>query len=552
MNANSKRRFFRTQSLDTFNAMTMAPRFGRVSRGFGFLFVPFLLLFLLTVIWRGGPDFGHYVEWAEAFRQGGPQVFLLSGHTLSPLGVPVTQWSPGPGLFFALCPPACQRLISLEQQAMWTGWAFTVLFWWAMFKLLYLAVDGDLRWTVYGILIATIGTHLGFYSRSYGSETFSQAFFAVMVYWVLSRREWHLLDTLVVGCLASFLLINRAQLVIYVLPLLAIMAWALWRTRATRGLLSNVVLIVAPFLALLIGFIQVAIVNRWMTGSFLHSVYAFGNATFNSLDFRRPELLAALFHPWHGLLSYHPFYALGLVALLFMLFQSRTRWSRFFYASYFLVILANVYLQASWYVWWMGGRTFGMRGLSLAAVILVPALIRLMHLRELRNKSNVLLSILVLVTCAWSAVLLFANLYGESFFIFMTYRDMSQFYLNQIGTLRLPLLLIGALCSAILVVSTVRARRLDRSPDHFAEQFKANPPLIISLLLLAPMLLYVLVRYCLDRYAGPLGIPLEWVPYLALLAVPFAILFIVMFLMAIPRPQQDECTMGLSCTDQPI
>ena len=546
---NPKLRFFRTQHLGAFGA-AMVPRFGRVLPRF--LIVPLLLLLLLTAIWRGGPDFGNYLTWARAFRQGDPQEILSAGFTLSPLGVPLTQWSHGPGLLFALCPPACQQLITFEQQANWTGWAFTVLFWWAMFKLLYLAAEGDLRWTVYGILVAAIGTQLGFYSRSYGSETFSQAFLAVMVYWVLSRREWRILDTLLVGCLASLLLINRAQLVIYALPLLAMMVWALWRTRATRSSLNTVALLVAPLLALLLGFLQVAAVNRWMTGNLLHSVYAFGNATFSSLDFRRPELLAVLIHPWHGLLSFHPFYMLGFITLLFLLFQSGSWRAKLLCAAYLFVILANVYLQASWYVWWLGRRTFGMRGVSLAGVILVPVLIRFMRQREMRNKSNALPAILVLVTCVWSAVLFFAALYGEYLVAFMTYGDLLQFYSSQVDVLRIPLFVTFATLCAILLAPSTISVMLRRSPGRFIEQLKASPSLIISLVLLAPAFLYPLMRYSLDRYAGQLAIPLEWVPYLALLAIPLAMLLMVMFLTAVPAFQRDEHLSRLSRTHQPI
>src|SRR5262249_28085006 len=48
------------------------------------------------------------------------------------------------------------------------------------------------------------------------------------------------------------------------------------------------------------------------------------------------------------------------------------------------VLLMHIYIHAAWYCWWLGGFTFGMRGLAIASVALVPVFIR--HLdRELQK-----------------------------------------------------------------------------------------------------------------------------------------------------------------------
>ncbi len=198
---------------------------------------PYLLVGLLLILFRAaavtGPDFDHYMHWSRAFQTLDTRIFLDEGHTLSPLGVPLSQWSHGPGLLYALCPVGCAQWMSPDRQALWISWIVTAAFWWAMVGLLRRASYGDPQWVIYGVLVAVVGTQLGFYSRSYASETLSQAVFALLALWVVTRRDWRALDALVVGCLAGLLAIIRSQLVIYALPLLALLAFDLWRTRGT-------------------------------------------------------------------------------------------------------------------------------------------------------------------------------------------------------------------------------------------------------------------------------------------------------------------------------
>ena len=105
-----------------------------------------------------------------------------------------------------------------------------------------------------------------------------------------------------------------------------------------------------------------------MTGSLLGSPYSFGDGAFRSLDFARPELAAVLLHPWHGLLTHHPLYAVGFAALIVLIVRVRSLPERLFWLSCAIVIVLHVYSQAAWYVWWLGKQTFGMRGLGVSAV----------------------------------------------------------------------------------------------------------------------------------------------------------------------------------------
>ena len=55
---------------------------------------------LLLVIATGGPDCLEYLDWSNAAQDA--DIFRIPEQQRSPMGVPLTQWSHGPGMFFAL------------------------------------------------------------------------------------------------------------------------------------------------------------------------------------------------------------------------------------------------------------------------------------------------------------------------------------------------------------------------------------------------------------------------------------------------------------------
>jgi hypothetical protein len=463
-----------------------------------------------------------YLEWAQAFGQLDTKVFLATGHTLSPMGVPLTQWSHGPGLVLSVVAAISGQFNQPDAAVLWIGRGLIVVFWWAMFTLLRQAAYGDVQRAVYGVLVGILGTHLGFYSRSFSSETLSQTFLAVMSVWVLTRRRWRILDTLVVGCLAGLLVITRWQLLIYVIPLFGVMYYHIWKARGEQSSWMTLLLVATPLIPLFAGLAQIGLTNRWMTGDFLRSPYSFGAGTFRSLDFTHPELAAILFHPWHGLLSYHPLYLLGFIALVLLIFQSRSRAEGLFYIGYVLVIVAHVYLQAAWYAWWLGSLTFGMRGLSIAAVVLVPAIVRFMREREGRKKSNTLFGTLVLAACLWSTPLLLANLRSET--EFTTYSALFGSYANLARALLPALLVLGLTLVPVLSIKRVTTNRfLRRLHEAVTSSVHKRPILSISLLILLPIGLYGLIAYTLSKYSGRFGLNTEFPAYLALVTIPLGV-----------------------------
>jgi hypothetical protein len=64
-------------------------------------------------------------------------------------------------------------------------------------------------------------------------------------------------------------------------------------------------------------------------------------------------------------------------------------------------LLLHLYVQAAWYCWWLGTKTFGMRGLTTGAVLLVPLLAHTLRQRSRGGLGIAPLIAAVSVSSSW-------------------------------------------------------------------------------------------------------------------------------------------------------
>ena len=331
----------------------------------------------------GGADFGRYRQWAVALRGG--DIFLIGSSVGSPLGIPLTHWSPGPGMLFVVPWLVLGNVVDANLAPLVAGWLSTLLFWWAYFRILAWASRGTFALTAFGAGAAFLGTHAGFLSRSHASESLAIAFVAVLVASAVDPDEGLVASSLTVGCSTALLVAIRAHYAVYALPALLLAAGRIFdldfarssidrdsNEGARRRLVAGLLLL-AP---LLIAVFQQGVVNRWMTGSVASSPYVFGDSAFRSVNWLDPLFFPVVAHPWHGLLVYHPLYALAFVAAVICLIRSTSRREKILWAAAIVAVAINLWIQAAWHVWWLGTGTYGMRGMAPAAVVLVPAVVR--------------------------------------------------------------------------------------------------------------------------------------------------------------------------------
>jgi len=373
---------------------------------------------------HGGPDFRRYNEWLKAFAS--YDILRIKSTVLSPVGVPVTQWSYAP----ALMSDAIGRALSLlpvEIGVLTVPWLAALAFWWALIGLVRLVTRGDPLLLALTVGAAFVGTQAGYYSIHHSSEIFALACFAVAAFWALSAGPERLRDSLIIGVACGLLLIVRVNLIMYVPLPLAARALIVWRGhggRLNRAVVFHAVALGLPLLAYAA---QLSLFNYWMTGSASQSPYVYGGGDFRSVDLAHPLLGTTLFHSWHGLLSYHPLFALGPLALAALALRRELPISERLLSGYaLLAMFAQFYMQASWWCWWLGTGTFGCRTLALAGVLVVVALARwLFLLKKSATRKDLTYALMLLgftaAACFWSLLLF---LQGDS--NYLTWRELLE------------------------------------------------------------------------------------------------------------------------------
>jgi hypothetical protein len=358
---------------------------------------------------RNGADFGRYSQWPKAFSSS--NILKLQSVTLSPVGVPTTQWSHAPGLITDAIERTLSIVPALKIGLPTAAWLAAIAFWWAMIGLVRLVTRGDPLLFALTLAVAFIGTHAGFYSIFVSSEIFSLAGFAVAAFWVLSSGPERVRDSLIIGVACGLLLSIRVNLASYVLLPLVTRAIAVFRGHGSRPNKAVAFHALALGVPLLVYVAQLSFFNYWMTGNPSKSPYVFGDGTFRSIDLAHPLFGTALFHSWHGLLSYHPLFLLGAIALgALAVRRDLPQFERILAGSALLALLAQLYLQASWWCWWSGTGTFGNRTLAVGGVLVVLALARWLLILQQDGTRRSLTSALVLLgltaaSCFWSFLL---------------------------------------------------------------------------------------------------------------------------------------------------
>ncbi|MGH2621029.1 MAG: hypothetical protein ACRDHG_10735 [Anaerolineales bacterium] len=406
----------------------------------------------LLALARNGPDFAQYLDWGQAFASG--DIFEIQGSVLSPGNVPLTQWAHGTGLVLSLPQVLTGQRFSSSVSAIFAGWVAGLVFWWAMHRLLSRAAGGSVPLTLFGIGAAFLGTHAGFYSHTHGSESIGYALGAVLALSLLPSARWRLSDALAGGAAATLLIGVRPNLAIYVLPATILLGA---RAIAARRIVDKRTAAIGlgwVILTTTVAILQTVWVNYRMTGELLGSPYLFAGNGFRSIDLANPQFLAVLAHPWHGLVAYHPLYAVGAAALVTLAFSPRPLRERVAWIGLGLLILIQLYVQASWYVWWLGIWTFGQRGMSITAIILVPALVKVIRdLPFASGKRRNLWILLTLGACLWSYLLM---LQGET--SFHTYAQLTDAQAGLLDWLTSP----GTLATHVggIALTGVIVRRL--------------------------------------------------------------------------------------------
>lgn len=455
-----------------------------------------LSVLFVALLWRaarGGPDLGHYLDWGEAARF--DDIFRLRGVTQSPMGVPASVWAHGAGLLLAT-PRWVLGDVAVDRGHLLVGCGAAVSFWWSMLRLLTLAARGDTALVLLGMALAFVGTNAGHYSTVHATESLALGLVGVLAWLVSDPEPRRLRDGLAVGLVSALLLVTRPQLLPYATLAIGILI-VRWRAQGVLDRGRRIAAGTVVALPLVIASAQLALVNRWMTGSILASPWSFRSATFASMDWRDPELLTVLFHPWHGLVTYHPLFAIGFAALLFAIVRPPTVAPyRLLHVGIAAVLLSQLLIQGAWFCWWMGVGSFGMRSMAVSVVPLVPVLVAVLAQRDAEGRSNRTWLVACGAAALWSWLLL---LQGET-----NFPDVPALLAGQGVALHVVWLVLVGLAGALLLrlrraasadggVRALAATLWSLAIVHLVDQPRFGLPLASPLVLLASTVVLALL-----------------------------------------------------------
>jgi len=329
----------------------MRIRIGGNMRLFPLLLLLSALVFLRSV---GGPDYGRYEEWAEALLRG--SAASIESSTVSPSGMPVSAAAHGTGvvlgIFHLLYPP----FFSASLSARCVGVALFLISSLALWGILdAIELQHRLKLLVYSLFLA--GTNFGYYFIYLASEAVTSAVIISLSWLVLTKKRNNFSSAIALGVGCCILITSRPQAVLALIPILGVFSWREFqKCDIARSALFFGVVGIGCFTGLL----QVMQVNQWMTGSWLHSPYSFGDGTFRSVSL--PSFAVAvkvLFSRRVGLLTFTPLLGLAFFASLGLSFRKSlpAEW-RFFFGLSCLVNVANLAIISGFYAWNAGPRYF--------------------------------------------------------------------------------------------------------------------------------------------------------------------------------------------------
>jgi hypothetical protein len=407
---------------------------------FRFRVLTTVLFCLCCVVTTTGPDFPRYEEWAVVARTS--DLKAIQSSVPSPLGFPISQWSHGTGFFFAASQALAARWLGeIDSIRLACNFA-SFVFWWSMLGVVCIVSKGRTPFILLGLGLLMLGTNAGYYTRACGSETFGLATIALLMRISLSHALLSARTALLAALATAFALITRIQFAVYIVAVILIAVTynhgLRGSLRKTRGWLCFVFFPIAGWAV-----IQVLFVNYWMTGAPWRSAYLFSDGQFQSLSLRTFQLGAVLFHPLHGWFVYHPFVAVALLAGAVHVIRSRVDRMAFLVGA--LAIGLHLWLHASWYCWWLG-ESFGMRGLSVASVLLVPAFIRVV--RAAPPVERVSWVVASTACCIWSGILV----WGEASYC-ATWGSFAQLITTRITDVRffVPILASAGVVSGAFI-----------------------------------------------------------------------------------------------------
>lgn len=339
-------------------------------------------------------------------------------------GLPANRYGIGCAIFWAPTVGLVHGLLSLIDPTLATGiegpyaWAVAIASaWWGGLGLwlLYLRLrrDFDPRASILALAGILFATPFCFYLWMHGSMSHAVSFFIVVMAMLALEKAWEAprgFASLLLGAWSGLLVATRFQDVTWAAAFgLALVAvpWFSKNRNAGAGkpavgprLLTVGISSVLYFGGFFLAMVPQLAVWKILYGSWFSGPLPYFGREGGQLEMLPFHLFQVLFAERGGVIAWHPVLALALAGLIL----GRKKIGRGLFVAALLGLGLQLYLIASWSMWW-GGASFGNRFFISSYPFLIFGLAWLDHrLRDLGWRR--LAPVVLLVLMAWNAGLL--------------------------------------------------------------------------------------------------------------------------------------------------
>lgn len=337
-----------------------------------------LVFAVMAISAKNGADAGSYFDWARYFVSG--DLSALAAYPKSSNGLPLVTWQYGAGLLASM--PSIVLQLSTPLSVSLVSSLLGLI---SLGLLTYVVKDYSRRWEILAVTIAALilFTPAGYYLNSYSSEGWTVFLTLLGLTCIEIRKRGTVHSSYIcaffLGIVLYFLLLVKSTniVVCYGLSLLFLLDSIERRgTGALRQLVTTIgALVAAPTVAV----IFLGTYNFVINGDVWASPYNLGDSEFAAVSLKHLKIMEVLFSSWHGLLFYHPLFA---VPMYWLLRESKVfgpdRATKEAWINFVVItsVLLQAIIQSTWFFWWMGLGTFGARGFSGVAVLVLYATIR--------------------------------------------------------------------------------------------------------------------------------------------------------------------------------
>ncbi len=359
----------------------------------------------------------------------------ITDYRLTPAGIPANKYSIGLPLavlpFYALAHTAVLALNSLGFGLESSGYSIPYQLSFSLGSIFYgylgLLISYRLARRYYAEEAAFLSVSFIFLASNliyyFVREPFMShlvSFFAAALFfymWSVTREgEGGKRSFFVMGLSAGLMVITRQQDAVFLLVPILDGAIGFFKERRLPWFLTARGLF--PFTAGLAPAVIVqALVWKLIFGSFL--VYSYGGESF--IYAASPKIVQVLFSSKHGLLSWNPVIIFALIGLAFFMKEERRQGGLLLAA-----FLLQLYVNASWFMWWFG-HSFGHRAFISAAPVFIIGLAALFE--KLDRKGLIAWGITTAVLLSlWNMVMMTA--YLSEMIPYADYFSWKAFFLN--------------------------------------------------------------------------------------------------------------------------